>query len=131
MVVIMPFSMPMASCSTLATGARQLVVQEAFEMTMCSFLQAGMVHAVDDGVVGAVCRGRDDDALGAGGEVGRGLVLCREDAGAFECDVDAEVLPGKLGGSLIAVITLKVSLPIEIASPLTVTSCGNLPWTES
>src|SRR3989338_2653694 len=33
MVVIRPFSMPQMSLSTLATGARQLVVQEAFETT--------------------------------------------------------------------------------------------------
>jgi hypothetical protein len=28
-----PFSMPIASLRTFATGARQFVVQEAFEMT--------------------------------------------------------------------------------------------------
>ena len=33
-----PWSMPMASLSTLATGARQLVVHEAFEMTRCSLV---------------------------------------------------------------------------------------------
>ena len=33
MVVIRPFSMPKASLRTLAIGARQLVVQEALEMT--------------------------------------------------------------------------------------------------
>src|SRR5919199_1709429 len=33
MVVIRPRSMPIASCSTLATGARQLVVHDALEMT--------------------------------------------------------------------------------------------------
>ena len=30
-----PASMPKVSLSTLATGARQLVVQEALEMTWC------------------------------------------------------------------------------------------------
>jgi len=34
-VVITPDSMPIASCSTLANGARQLVVQDAFEITSC------------------------------------------------------------------------------------------------
>src|SRR6266849_1431253 len=34
MVVIEPFSMPNFSCSTLTTGARQLVVQDAFEITL-------------------------------------------------------------------------------------------------
>ena len=28
--------MPNASCSTLAIGARQLVVHDAFEMTVCA-----------------------------------------------------------------------------------------------
>ena len=34
-VVINPRSMPNASCSTLASGARQFVVHEAFEMIVC------------------------------------------------------------------------------------------------
>ena len=33
-----PFSMPTASLSTLATGARQLVVQEALETTLWSLV---------------------------------------------------------------------------------------------
>ena len=37
--------------------------------------QLVVVDAVDDGQVGAVGRGRDQHALGAGLEVGRGLVL--------------------------------------------------------
>src|SRR6185369_9488232 len=35
MVVIVPLTMPKLSTNTLATGARQLVVQEAFEMMLC------------------------------------------------------------------------------------------------
>ena len=34
-VVIRPRLIPQLSCSTLATGARQLVVQEALEMMAC------------------------------------------------------------------------------------------------
>ena len=34
----MPFSMPTSSFITSAIGARQLVVQEPFEMTMWSFV---------------------------------------------------------------------------------------------
>ena len=37
-VVIKPRSIPMALFKTYATGARQFVVQEAFEMTRCSLL---------------------------------------------------------------------------------------------
>ncbi len=33
MVVIRPCTMPIFSCSTFASGARQLVVHDAFEMT--------------------------------------------------------------------------------------------------
>src|SRR6266702_2261658 len=35
MVVMMPEAMPKVSCRTLTTGARQLVVQLAFEMMLC------------------------------------------------------------------------------------------------
>ncbi len=55
-----------------------------------------MVDAVDDGRVGIVGRRRDQHALGAGGQMGGGLVLGGEDAGAFQRDVDAEFLPGQL-----------------------------------
>ena len=37
-VVIRPCSMPTVSCRTFATGARQLVVHDAFEMTWCESL---------------------------------------------------------------------------------------------
>ena len=35
MVVMKPLSMPTASLSTFTTGARQLVVQDALETTVC------------------------------------------------------------------------------------------------
>src|SRR2546427_11064755 len=35
MVVIVPLLMPKVSCETLATGARQFVVHEALETTLC------------------------------------------------------------------------------------------------
>ena len=37
-VVIKPLSMPTASCRTLTTGARQLVVHEPLETTVCALL---------------------------------------------------------------------------------------------
>ena len=37
MVVIIPLSSPMLSCMGLTSGARQLVVQDAFEITASSF----------------------------------------------------------------------------------------------
>ena len=88
--------MPTASFSTLATGARQLVVHEALLTILCSALQPLVIDAVDDGVVGAVGRSRDQDLLRAGAEMARGLLLAREHAGAFEHEVDPEIAPGKL-----------------------------------
>ena len=44
--------MPNVSCSTLATGARQLVVQLAFEMHFMSLGQLVVVDAQHDGQVG-------------------------------------------------------------------------------
>ena len=38
MVVIIPFSIPIASFRTLATGERQFVVQEALDTTMSSLV---------------------------------------------------------------------------------------------
>ena len=61
-------------------------------------LQRLVVDAVDDGVVGAVGRGRDQHPLGAGGEQQGRLVARGEDAGAFHGDVDAQLLIGKLRG---------------------------------
>ena len=49
-----------------------------------------VVHAENDGLVGIGGGRRDQDALGAGGEVGRGLFLVGEDAGAFHGDIDIE-----------------------------------------
>ena len=89
--------MPIASCSTLATGARQLVVQEALETTMCSLRQLVVVDAVDDGEVGAVGRARRSSTrLAPAARCARGLVLGGEDAGAFQRDVDAELLVRQL-----------------------------------
>ena len=59
--------------------------------------QLVVVDAVDDGEVGAFGGRRDQHALGAGGQMHRGLVLGGEDAGAFERDVDAEILPRQRG----------------------------------
>ena len=61
---------PHASWSTLATGATQFVVQEAFEMMRWLLAVVGVVvHAEDERHV-RIGRGRrDEDLLGAGVEV--------------------------------------------------------------
>lgn len=89
-----------------------------------------VVDAVDHGQVGAVGGCRDDDTLGAGGEVRRSLVLRGEDAGAFERDVDAEFLPRQLRRVLDRG-DLELSVPMLIWSPSTFTSCGKRPCTLS
>ena len=68
-VVMWPRSMPTRSLSTLATGARQLVVQDALLTTVCSGAELVLVDAEDDGEVGPVGRGRDQHPLGAGAEM--------------------------------------------------------------
>ncbi len=59
-----------------------------------------VVDAVDDGEVGAVGGRGDDDALGARGQQRCCLIARGEDAGAFERDVDAEILVGQFGRAL-------------------------------
>ena len=82
---------------TFASGARQLVVQDAFEMIWCfDGSYCLVVHAEDDGEVGALGRRGDDHFLRAGRDVLRGVVAVGEEAGRLEHDVDAQILPGQL-----------------------------------
>ena len=59
--------------------------------------QLVVIDAIDDRQIRALGRRRDQHALRAGLEMGRGLVPRGEDARAFERDVDAERLMRKLG----------------------------------
>ena len=104
-------------------------MHEAFETTMWSLVELVVVDAVDDGEVGAVGRRRDQHALGAGGQMRRGLVLGGEDAGAFERDVDAEVLPRQLGGIALGGDLDRAVADARCVSPSTVTSPGKRPCT--
>ena len=52
--------------------------------------QLVVIDAIDHGEVGAVGGGGHQHALGAGVEMGRGLFLGGEDAGAFQGDVDVQ-----------------------------------------
>src|SRR5690606_17252026 len=52
--------------------------------------QLVVVDAVDDGEIRALSRGRNQNTLGAGAQVGSRLVALGEDARAFEGDIDAE-----------------------------------------
>ena len=71
-------------------------MHEALENDRVRLGQLVVVDAVDDGEVDAVRRRRDQHALGAGRKVERRLLLRREDAGALERDVDAELFPRQL-----------------------------------
>ena len=65
-----PCLMPKLSNRIFATGARQLVVQEALEIMWCDFrIVAVVVDAQDDGDIGVFRRGGNDHVLGSGGEV--------------------------------------------------------------
>ena len=90
--------MPNVSSSTLASGARQFVVHDAFEMTVCAWR---VVHVVVDAHadhrVGVARRRGDDDALGAALQVRRGLLAGGEETGRLDDDVDAVVAPRDLG----------------------------------
>ena len=69
-MVIQPRRRPNCSWSTFATGARQLVVHEAFETMWCrAGVVAVVVDAEDHGQVRALGGRRDDDLLRAPGEV--------------------------------------------------------------
>jgi hypothetical protein len=79
----------MASFSTLASGARQLVVHDPFETTRCSGSRLPVVDAVDHGLVGPLGRGRHQHPLGAARQMHGGLVAVIELAGAFQHHIDA------------------------------------------
>ena len=82
------------SCSTLAIGARQLVVHDAFEMiVVLRRVVVAVVDAQHDGDVLVLGRRRDDDLLGAAVDVRPGLGGVGEEAGRLDDDVGAELLP--------------------------------------
>ena len=56
-------------------------------------IEIPMVDPVDEGRVCVVARGRDDDQWCATLEVLSGSISLREDAGAFDHDVDAQIAP--------------------------------------
>src|SRR5882724_1978063 len=59
-----------------------------------------VVDAHDDGNVLTLGRGADDDFLGTGGDMALGLFRVGEEAGGFDDDVHAQLLPREAGGVL-------------------------------
>ena len=97
-MVSRPFSMPQLSLSTLATGARPLVVQEALEMMWClagsyfsSFTPSTMV--MSSFLAGAEMI----TFFAAGVDVRLGLGGVGEEAGGLDDDLRADLAPGDLG----------------------------------
>ncbi len=125
-----PCSMPTASFSTLATGARQFVVHEAFEMTRCSFVSLSSLTPK------TTVRSAPSD----GAETITRLAPAVRCAAALSREVKMPVhsiatstpraLCGNSAGFLIAV-TLIVWPPVLIVSPSTTTSAGKRPCTLS
>ena len=93
------------------------------------FRELGVIHAIDDGEIGAIGRSRNEHALGAGRQMCRCLVLRREDARAFHRDVDAKRPCGSCAGFFDAVTLIFWPLMTRL-SPSTFTSAGNLPCTD-
>ncbi len=97
-VVMRPCSSPNESLSTFAIGARQLVVHDAFEITVCCRgVEHVVVDAHADGGVGVAARRRDDDATDAAAEVAGRLLAGGEEPGRLDHDVDVVVAPRDLG----------------------------------
>ena len=109
-VVMMPLTIPNVSCSTFATGARQFVVHDAFEMMWCfAGLYVSRLMPMHERDVGLL-RGRaDDHLLRAACEVLAAAGLVDEPAGRLDHDVDAEVLPRDLRRVLLRDSTLNSS----------------------
>jgi hypothetical protein len=90
--------MPIFSCSTLASGARQLVVQEAFEITVSEAFSVSWLTPNTTVLSTSFSPGAEITTFFAPAvRCAPALALRGEQAGAFEHHVDAELAPGQLG----------------------------------
>ena len=76
-------------------GARQLVVQEAAEITV-SYLQGLVVYIVYDGGQIVACGSRNNNLAGTGLNVSRSLLLGSVETGALQHYVYLQLAPGQL-----------------------------------
>ena len=91
--------MPKASSRILASGARQLVVQEALETMRCSGLSSpSLTPMTMVASIASLAGTVRITLLGAAGEVALELLALAEDAGRLDHHVDAELAPGDRGG---------------------------------
>jgi hypothetical protein len=90
-----------------------------------------VVHAVDEHRRVVLGGSRQDDLLGAGGQVLGGAFLVQEEAGGFDDDVGADFVPLEVGRDRVSAVRRMV-LPLTTAGvALTFTSPLNWPCTES
>ena len=109
-VVIRPSLMPKASWRTLATGARQLVVQEALETKSMLVVIGCVVHAHDEhrGIV--LGRGGEKDLFGPAGQVPLHFFRGGEFSGALH-DV---LCPHRGPGNLVGLLTVEHPDPAAV-----------------
>ena len=93
--------MPTASCSRAATGARQFVVHDAFEIdvVLVRVVRLIEVHAEHDRRVGVLHRRGDDDLARAGFEMACRCSAGAKPSGRLDHDLGAESPQGISCGS--------------------------------
>ena len=101
-VVMKPRSIPYASFSTFATGAMQLVVQDAFEMRLCfSGSYSPSLTPRTSVRSGSVAGAEKMTFFAPASRCFCAAVARVEVPGGLEGDVDAELAPGELRGILL------------------------------
>src|SRR5579862_5316705 len=96
-----PRSMPYASCRTFATGATQLVVQEALETMWCCSGSYSRSLTPRTTVRSGSVAGAEMTTLRAPACRCFGAFAVGEEAGRLDRDVDAELLPRQVAGILL------------------------------
>ena len=88
---MVPLTILKLSLTTLAMGARQFVVQDAFEIMLClAGIVLVFVHAQHQSDVFVLRRGRNDDFLDRPTQVFFGIVGIGEMAGGLDHDLGAD-----------------------------------------
>jgi hypothetical protein len=103
MVVMRPLAIPKVSWSTLATGARQLVVHAGGvrDDVVLARVVGLEVDAASQRHVRVLGRGADEDLPGPAAEVLASRIAVDEQAGRLDDDVGPELLPGDLARVLL------------------------------
>src|SRR6266571_1351981 len=131
MVVIVPLLMPKVSCRTLATGARQFVVHEAFETTLCFAVSYVLSFTPRTKVASGPSAGAEIITFFTGARrfffASGPLVKRPVDSTTMSAPTDAQLISA---GSF-TLKTLKLFPSTAMVSSVCVTLCGRLPRTES